>query len=96
MQADWDAFCGWLVDDLELGKIPVEWSTYEKDGVKIVRIDIFKDRPFHVTTALADKAELCTGEVSYRLARGLLPVIGKAIDTRSPYTYIQYFRLEVV
>lgn len=93
---DWDAFCNWLREYLEIPTLPIEWSRFEKDDSRIIRIDIFKDKPYHVTTAVEDREELCNDGVAYLLSQGLRPVISKAIDTNSPYTYFRYFRLEAV
>jgi hypothetical protein len=94
MQADWTDFCNWLRDDIELGPIDIKWSRISGLGHTIIRIDIFSTLPCHVTTALEDKPELCNHEVSYSLARGLMPTLTKAIDENKAYTYFQYFRLE--
>lgn len=95
-QSDWDAFCAWIREYMELPKLPIEWSRYEKDGFKIVRIDLFKDKPYHVITALEDRDELCTDGVAYMLAMGLMPVLCRAIETNTAYTYFRHFRLQVV
>ena len=93
---DWDAFCNWLRGYLELPNLPIEWSRFEKDDSRIIRIDLFKDKAYHVTTAVEDRSELCTDGIAYLLSQVLMPVISKAIETNSPYTYFRYFRLEVV
>jgi hypothetical protein len=93
---DWDAFVGWIREDMELPNLPIEWSRYEKDDFKIIRIDLCKDRAYHVTTAVEDRPELCNHDVAYALARGLMPVLSKAIETNSPYTYYKYFDIKVV
>lgn len=91
---DWDTFCTWIREYMELPKLPIEWSTYENDGFKIVRIDLFKDKPFHVTTALEDRPELCNDGVAYELSRGLWPVLSRAIENQTAYTYFRYFSVE--
>ena len=96
MQADWDAFCGWIKEYMELPTLPIEWSRYEKDDFKIIRIDLCKTKPYHVTTAVEDRSELCTDGIAYLLSQGLMVWLSKAIETNSPYTYFRYFRLEVV
>lgn len=96
MKPDWNAFCIWIKEDLELPKLPIEWSQYETADIKIVRIDLCKDKPYHVTTAIEDRPELCNHDVAYALVGGLLPVLGKAVKTNSPYTYIRHFDVRAV
>ena len=96
MTPDWDAFVGWVKDDMELPQLPIEWSRYEKDDFRIIRIDLCKSRPYHVTTAIEDRPELCNHDVAYALARGLMPVLSKAIEANSPYTYIRHFDVRAV
>lgn len=93
---DWDAFVGWIREDMELPNLPIEWSQYETTDIKIVRIDLCKDRAYHVTTAVYDRPELCNHDVAYALARGLLHVLYKAMETNSPYTYIRHFDVRAV
>ena len=96
LEPDWYAFCAWIKEDLELPNLPIEWSRYEKDDFRIIRIDLCKDRPYHVTTAVEDRPELCDHDVAYALAGGLLPVLGKAIETNTPYTYFRHFDVRAV
>lgn len=96
MKPDWDAFVGWIKEDMELPNLPIEWSRYEKDDFKVIRIDLCKDRAYHVTTAVEDRPELCDHDVAYALARALMPVLSKAIETNSPYTYFRHFDIKVV
>lgn len=93
---DWTEFCDWLRTDMDLSDLPIEWSRISNKDQTIIRFDICRDRPYHVTTAINDRQELYTHEVAHELARGLLPVLTKAIATNSPYTYITYFPLEYV
>lgn len=93
---DWDAFVGWIKEDMELPQLPIEWIRYETDDITIIRIDLCKDKPYHVTTAIEDRPELCDHGVAYSLACGLLPVLGKAIETNNPYTYIRHFDVRAV
>lgn len=93
---DWTDFCGWLREDLDLPGLPIEWSRISGPDQTIIRIDICKDKPYHVSTAIDDRRELYTHDVAYELAQGLRPVLVKAIRTNSPYTYIRYFLLEYV
>lgn len=94
MKPDWGAFVGWLKEYMELPKIPIEWSPYEKDGFKIIRIDLCPGKPYQVTTGLEDRPELCTDGIAYLLAMGLMPWLSKAIETQTPYTYFRYFAVE--
>ena len=96
MKPDWDAFCAWIKEDMKLSKLPIEWIQYEKDDFRIIRIDLCKGKSYHVTTAIEDRSELCNHDVAYALARGLLPVLYKAMETNSPYTYINYFDIRAV
>lgn len=96
MTSDWEAFCGWIKEYMELPNLPIEWSTFEKDDFKIVRIDLCKDRPYHVTTAVEDRPELCDPDVAYELSKGLMVWLSKAIETQTPYTYFRYFPIKVV
>lgn len=96
LKPDWDAFVGWIKEDMELSKLPIEWSRCETADIKIIRIDLCKDKPYHVTTAIEDRSELCNHDVAYELAWRLLPVLSKAIETNSTYTYIKYFDIKAV
>lgn len=93
---DWTEFCDWLREDMELPNLPIEWSRISGPDGTLIRFDICKDRPYHVTTALDDRQGLYTHDVAYELAQRLLPVLGKAIGLNSPYTYIRYFPLEYI
>lgn len=90
MNNDWTNFCGWLKEYIELD-IPITWERYEHPDGNIVRIDIFKDSPFHVTTALPDERRLNNMDIADELARGLMCVLSKAIRENRPLTYIQAF-----
>lgn len=94
MKPDWDAFCGWIKEYMELPNLPIEWIPYAKDDVKIIRIDLCKTKPYHVVTAVEDRPELCNHDVAYALAMGLWPWLSKAIETNTPYTYLRYFAVE--
>ena len=90
MNNDWTNFCGWLKEYIGFD-IPITWERYEHPDGNIVRIDIFKDRPFHVTTAVYDECHLNNMGTAYELARGLECVLPKAIRENRPLTYIQAF-----
>lgn len=92
----WDDFVRWIKEDMELPNLPIEWSRCETPDIKIIRIDLCKDKPYHVTTAIQDRPELCNHDVAYALAEALLPVLSKAIETMSPYTYVRHFDIRVV
>jgi len=96
LETDWDAFVGWIKEDMELPKLPIEWSRCETPDIKIIRIDLCKDKLYHVTTAIEDRPELCTHDVAYALAGGLLHVLSKAIENNSPYTYFRHFDVRAV
>lgn len=91
MKATWDDFCGWLKEYMEVD-IPISWERIEHPEGRIIRIDLFKDRPFHVTTAVLDERRLCTRDNAYILAMPLEAALTKALQANSPYTYIHYFR----
>lgn len=90
MKATWDDFCGWLKEYMGVD-IPISWARYEQPEGSIIRIDLFKDRPFHVTTAVLDELRLCTRDNAYILAMPLEAALEKALRANSPYTYIHYF-----
>ena len=94
MMTDWTEFCDWIREDMELPNLPIEWSRILSLDGTLIRFDICKDKPYHVTTALEDRRELYTHDVAYELSQGLLTCLGKAIRLNSPYTYIRYFPLE--
>ncbi len=76
---DWTDFCGLLREDLDLPGLPIEWSRISGPDGNLIRFDICKDKPYHVTTAIEDRRELYTHDVAYELAQGLLHVLYKAI-----------------
>ena len=90
MKATWDDFCDWLKEYLD-ADIPVSWESIGHPEGAIVRIDMFKDRPYHVTTGLPDESRLCNHDIAFVLARSLLSVITRAIRENRPYTYLEYF-----
>lgn len=92
MKPDWDAFVEWLREDLELPNIPIKWSRYATmEDFRIIRVDLCHGKPYHVSVTFEDRPELCNHDVAYSLSQGILPVLSKAIDTMSPYTYIAHF-----
>ena len=96
MMTDWTDFCDWLREDMELSDLPIQWSRISGPDGTLIRFDICKDKPYHVTTAIDDRKELYTHDVAYELAQGLLTWLFKAIRLNSPCTYIRYFPLEYV
>ena len=90
MKATWDDFCWWLKEYMG-ADIPISWARYEQPEGSIIRIDLFKDRPFHVTTAVLDERRLCTRDNAYILSRPLTKALTKALEENSPYTCIHHF-----
>lgn len=88
---DWNDFCSWIVEDLYLDNIPIEWSLIQEDGYDpVVRIDLFKAEPYHVTVGVPDESRLVNHEVAYSIAYRLMFIIRDAIQTNSPRFYIPY------
>lgn len=71
--------------------IPISWESIESLDGRIVRIDLFKERPFHVTTAVPDESRLCNHDIAYALTRSLAGVLRRAIKKNAPMTYLEYF-----
>lgn len=86
--ADWGYFCEMLAKDLEIANKWISNKVYTKDGFSIVRIDLFKDKPFHVTTSVLNRDDLCNGNVSWELSNSLRPLIKRAIEENLPITFI--------
>jgi len=81
----WDEFCDELAKDLELER---KWITYEtyKDiyGFSIVRFDLFKGKPFHLTVGIKNTKGTCNENKAYSLANALRISIKKALETKQP------------
>lgn len=90
MKATWDDFCGWIREYMEVD-IPISWESIESLDGRIIRIDLFKERPFHVTTAVPDESRLCNHDIAYALTRSLEGVLRRAIKKNAPMTYLEYF-----
>lgn len=90
MKATWDDFCDWLKEYMEVD-IPISWERIEHPEGRIIRIDLCKEHPFHVTTAVPDESRLCTRDIAYVLTRPLEEVLRRAIKKNTPMTYLQYF-----
>lgn len=106
MNNNWDDFCAWLVNDLKLGNIPIEWTVIRQVphgagivdplvGEEIVRIDLFKDKPYQVSVGIPNKACYMTLDMSYYIARNLLFVIRNAVETNSTRCFIPYTQFKV-
>lgn len=106
MNNNWDEFCAWLVDDLKLGNLPIEWTVIRQVphgagvvdplvGEEIVRIDLFKDKPYQVSVGIPNNACYMTLDMSYYIARNLLFVIRDAVKTNSPRFFIPYTQFKV-
>ena len=90
MKATWDDFCEWVKEYMGVD-IPISWERIENPEGNIIRIDLCKDRPFHVTTAVPDERRLCNHDIAYILARPLEGVLTSAIEKNAPMTYLEYF-----
>ena len=94
----WDDFCSWLLDDLQSKKIPIEWCIIKQDGLdplvgdSIVRIDLFKDKPYQVTVGIANQYRLINHELAYYVAYRLMFILKDAIESNSPRFFIPYTR----
>ena len=94
--ATWDDFCTWLVEDMELGKLPIEWCIIKQGGLdplvgdSIVRIDLFPDKPYKVSVGIANKDHLINRELAYYVAYRLMFVLKDAIESNSPRCFIPY------
>lgn len=106
MKNNWDDFCARLVNDLELGNLPIEWTviriappnTGPVDpfvGSEIVRFDIFKDKPYQVSVGIPNNECYKTPEMSFYIARHTQRLIVDAIKTNSPRCFIPYTRFKV-
>ena len=77
----WDEFCDELAKDLELERKWITYETYkDKDGFSIVRFDLFKGKPFHLTVGIENSKKICNESKAYSLAESLLPHITKALE----------------
>lgn len=95
----WDDFCSWLLDDMHLSdKIPIEWCIVKQNGMdplvsdSIVRIDLFKDKPYQVTVGIANQYRLINHELAYYVAYRLMFILKDAIESNSPRFFIPYTR----
>ena len=106
MNNNWDEFCAWLVDDLKLGNLPIEWTVIRQVphgagivdplvGEEMVRIDLFKDKPYQVSVGIPNNTCYMTLDMSYYIARNLMFVIRDAVETNSPRYFIPYTRFKV-
>lgn len=98
---NWDDFCKWLIEDMGLGNLPIEWQVIKLAppktgpvdpfvGEGMVRIDIFPDKPYKVSVGIPNTAIYMNHEMSYYIARYLMFVIRDAIESKSPMCYIPY------
>ena len=71
--------------------IPISWERIEHPEGSIIRIDLFKERPFHVTTAVPDESRLCNHDIAYSLTWPLEEALRRAIKNNAPMTYLKYF-----
>lgn len=105
MNNNWDDFCAWLVEDLELGNLPIEWTVIRQVphgagivdplvGEEIVRIDIFKDKPYQVSVGIPNNACYMTPDMSYYIARHAMHLIRDAVQSNSPRFFIPYTRFK--
>ena len=97
MKRDWNDFCQWLLDDMHfIGKIPIEWTIIKQGGLdplvgdSIVRIDLFKDKPYQVSVGIANKDHLINHELAYYVAYRLMYILKDAIESNSPRFFIPY------
>lgn len=97
----WKAFCGWLLEAMGLkntkATIQYECYTHKSDdlddpyyGFRIVRIDICKRKPYHVSVALPDQPQYCTKEMAEDISDMCVHVLYKAIEQNSPMFFISY------
>ena len=87
---DWGEFCAWMKDAFAVGdKLSVDWERISGPSCgSIIRINIAKDKPFKLTTAIKDESRLCTRNVAETLAERLLPYLERAIKENVPKTVI--------
>lgn len=87
---DWGEFCAWMKDAFAVGdKLTVDWTRITDPLCRnFIRIDIAKDKPFHLTTVLEDENSLCRRGVAEKLAERLLPFLEDAIKKNMPKTVI--------
>lgn len=91
---DWDEFCEWLNEYLEIepSKLPITWQmiTWQiidsMQSVNYVRFDFAPGKPYSVTTAVEDNSSLCDRDHAYLMANRVRPILERAIEEQTPIT----------
>ena len=87
-RADWDEFCVWLNEYLEVepSKLPITWQKCCTKAGDIVRLDFAPGKPYSLTTAIDDDSSLCDRDHAYLMANRVLPILERAIEEQTPKT----------
>jgi len=86
---DWDEFCAWLNEYLEVepSKLPITWQIIDSmQSVNYVRLDFAPGKPYSVTTAIDDDSSLCDRDHAYLMANRVRPILERAIKEQTPKT----------
>jgi hypothetical protein len=86
---DWDEFCAWLNEYLEVepSKLTITWQIIDSmQSVNYVRFDFAPGKPYSVTTAIDDDSSLCDRDHAYLMANRVLPILERAIKEQTPKT----------
>lgn len=87
---DWDEFCEWLDEYLEVdpSKLPIKWQKILTKEGTIVRLDFAPGKPYSVTTAIDDDSSLCDRGHAYLMANRVRYYLEKAIEEKTPKTVL--------
>jgi len=88
---DWDEFCEWLNEYLEIepSKLPIKWQIIDSmQSVNYVRLDFAPGKPYSVTTAIDDDSSLCDRDHAYLMANRIRFYLEKAIEEKTPKTVL--------
>ena len=102
---NWDDFCSWLIEDMKLGNLPIEWQVFKPDtppetrpaepfDAEIVRIYICKGEPCQVSVIIPNNAIYMNHDMSSKLAYDTVHLIYAALKKNSPMFFIPYSMFE--
>ena len=85
---DWDEFCAWLNEYLEIepSKLPIKWTKISTKAGTSVRLDFAPGKPYQVITAIEDDSSLCDQDHAYLMANRVRPILERAIEEQTPKT----------
>lgn len=87
---DWDEFCEWLNEYLEIepSKLPITWQKILTKTGTFVRLDFAPGKPYSVTTAIDDDSSLCDRDHACLMANRVRYYLEKAIEEKTPKTVL--------